>query len=174
MSLDWTAGVGDHGAPSRPVFFDARLTPYRSLGARGFLWLMVALSSLSALCGLVFWLNGAWPVVGFFGVDVVFIYVVFRANYRAANAYELVTLTDADLTVRRVDAKGGERSWHFEPSWLKVDIVEPPEPDSPLTLASHGRSLQIGAFLTAEERVEVATALRDALRLRRDGLIGAL
>ena len=42
-----------------------------------------------------------------------------------------------------------------------------PEHDSQLTLRSHSRSLTVGSFLTAEERLEIAQTLRVALdRLR--------
>ena len=47
--------------------FSARLTPHRSLGPRGFLILMGIISAVSFVAGMIFWLAGAWPVVGFFG-----------------------------------------------------------------------------------------------------------
>jgi hypothetical protein len=50
-----------------------------------------------------------------------------------------------------------------------VTIDDPPRHDSQLVLSSHGRALAIGAFLTAEERAEVARALRAALAAHRQG-----
>lgn len=160
------------GAASR-LFFDARLTPNRSLGTRGFAVMMGVVGGTSFGFGLAMALLGAWPVLAFFGLDVALVYLAFRANYRSGRAYEAVTLTDSDLVVRRVDPRGGERVWRFEPSWLKVDMATPPEHGSPLTVGARGRSLEIGAFLTPEERLEVAHALRAALQERRRALIGA-
>lgn len=171
MSAVLAATSPVRGDPSA-IFLNARLTPHRSLGSRGFTLLMIAIATLSFLVGFAFWLLGAWPVFGFCGLDVLLIFLAFRANYRAARAYEAVTLTDDALTVRCVDAKGGERSWAFEPTWLRVEIDDPPEHDSLLTLASHGRELAIGAFLTPHERKTLAQAIRQALQVRRAALVG--
>lgn len=165
------------GAPSsdaavaepRPQF-DAILHPHRSLPASGFVILMMVLAGISFVAGLAFLSIGAWPVFGFFGLDVLLIYVAFRLNYRSGRAYQTVQLTDTELVVRDVDPRGRERSWRFEPTWLRVELEEPPGPRSPLALCSHGGTLVIGAFLTPEEKQDFARALRQALRDWRDGL----
>ena len=54
----------------QPELFSALLTPHRSLNRTGFLVLMVALCAISFVAGMVFLLMGAWPVFGFFGLDV--------------------------------------------------------------------------------------------------------
>lgn len=145
------------------VLFDAVLTPHRSLSPRGFLILMTALSLVSFAGGLFFFLVGAWPVVGFLGLDVVLVYIAFRINYRRARMYETLRLTRDTLTVRRVDHRGGETRWRFPPAWLQVLLDDPPTRRNWLTLRSHGRSLAIGGFLTAEERRGLAAALEAAL-----------
>lgn len=148
---------------SEPVVFDAVLTPHRSLPPRGFVILMSAVCAVSFAAGLVFFLVGAWPVVGFLGLDVLLIYLAFRLSYRSGRCYETVSLTRAALTVSRVDARGRGRSWRFQPTWLQVVMDDPPEHHSQLTLRSHGESLSIGAFLAPEERLDLARALRRAL-----------
>lgn len=145
------------------IVFYALLEPHRSLSPLGFLLLMGAICCFSGAAGLFFFLAGAWPVVGFLGLDVLLIYLAFRANYRSARMFERLSLTPRHLRVQRVSPSGQTREWQFQPTWLKVEIDEPPEPDSPLLLRSHGRSLKIGAFLTAEERLNLAQALRRAL-----------
>jgi uncharacterized membrane protein len=156
----------DSAAPREnrdPVLFGATLTPHRSLSPRGFVFLMAAVCAVSFIGGVVFFLAGAWPVVGFLCLDVVLIYGAFRLNYRHGRMFETLELTVRDLTVRRVDHWGKESNWRFQPTWLQVMIDEPPAHDSQLTLRSHGRSVTIGAFLTAGERLELAKALRRAL-----------
>jgi uncharacterized membrane protein len=145
------------------VLFDAILTPHRSLSPRGFLILMSVLCVISFLAGVFFFLAGAWPVVGFLGLDVALVYIAFRINYRRARMYETLRLTREALTVRRVDHRGGERHWQFTPTWLQILLDDPPAPGSPLTLRSHGKSLAIGGFLTAEERRGLADSLAAAL-----------
>ena len=116
---------------------------------------------------LVFAFLGAWPVIGFCGAEFLLLYGMFKLNYKAARSYERVRLSDNGFEVRRVNPKGNETAYRFEPTWLQVHIDNPPEHHSQLTVGSHGKQLTIGTFLTPEERLEVATALRDALHMRR-------
>jgi uncharacterized membrane protein len=158
----------------RPVFwFDAVLHPHRSLGRRGFLILMGLLSLWLFSMGLRFYILGAWPIMGFMGLDVLAVYIAFKVNYRRARVLETVQLTDERLTVCRILPNGTSREWHFQPSWVRVRMDDPPQIESPLLLTSHGRSLQIGAFLTPEERLEVAEALKDAIGRQQASLIGS-
>ena len=155
-----TIEPGDSGDP---LLFDALLTPHRSLSPRGFVVLMAAICAFSFCAGLGFFLAGAWPVVGFLGLDVLLIYVAFRVNFRHGRMYETLQLTRAALTLRRVDHWGKITRALFQPAWLQVLIDDPPRHESQLTLRSHGRSVTVGAFLTPAERLDVARALRRAL-----------
>jgi uncharacterized membrane protein len=150
---------GDEGR----AVFDVLLTPHRSLSPRGFLMLMGFVCAISFTAGLIFFLAGAWPVVGFLGLDVLLIYVAFRINYRRAQMYETLHLTARALTVRRVNHWGAESRWSFQPAWLQILMDDPPGHSSQLTLRSHGNSLVIGSFLTPGERQDLAHALRSAL-----------
>jgi uncharacterized membrane protein len=145
------------------VHFDAVLNPHRSLSPKGFLILMLALGGISFAAGVAFLAMGAWPVFGFFGLDVLLVYVAFKLNYRSGRLVEAVRLTDRQLCIRRIQPGGQTREWNFEPYWVRVEMDDPPEHASQLTLRSHGRSLTIGAFLAPEERLELARALADAL-----------
>ncbi|MEM7226003.1 MAG: DUF2244 domain-containing protein [Pseudomonadota bacterium] len=146
------------------VLFDAVLTPHRSLSPRGFVILMLAICFVSFSAGLGFYLAGAWPVIGFLGLDVLLIYLAFKINYRHGRAYETLHLTRERLLIHRVDHWGSVSEWHFQPSWLQVLMDDPPRRDSQLVVRSHGKSLAIGKFLTLDERLDLAKALRDALR----------
>ena len=149
------------------LLFDAVLTPHRSLSPRGFLILMLLVCGISFAAGVAFYLAGAWPVIGFLGLDVLLIYGAFKLSYRSGRMHESLRLTRGALVVERVEVTGEARSWRFQPTWLQVLIDDPPGHESHLTLRSHGRNLVIGDFLTPEERLDLAKALREALsRLR--------
>src|ERR1700751_5272673 len=96
-----------------PTLFSAVLTPHRSLGAAGFLAVMALVGGVGFAAGVVFYVIGAWPIVGFLGLDVLLIYLAFRANYRAATAYEQVTVTPSELTVRKVSHRGQVAEWRL-------------------------------------------------------------
>jgi uncharacterized membrane protein len=147
--------------------FDVVLYPNRSLPPLGFAILMIAVVAVSAAVGAGFFLIGAWPVTGFFGLDVLLLYLAFRWNYRQCRRAELLRLDHAGLTLRRVEPTGRAREWCFDSYWVRIAMDDPPRHDSQLVIHSHGDHLVIGAFLTVEERLEVAKALRAALRAHR-------
>ena len=147
--------------------FDAVLRPNTSLDRRGFVILMSVIGVTSFGIGMTFTLMGAWPIMGFFGLDVALLYLLFRLNYRWARTREIVQLSEQALTVERVVPSGASTRWQFQPWWLRVECRTLAPYRTALVLSSHGRSLTIGAFLTPEEREDLARALNDALaRLR--------
>ena len=151
-------------ASADPTIFSAVITPHRSLSPRGFLILMLCLGAVSFVSGVVFVSMGAWPVCGFFGLDVLLVYVAFRANFRAARAYEEVTITASELTVRKVSQRGGVREWTLNPLWVRLErIVHEEFGIERLFLVSQGRRLSIAGCLGAHEKKSLAKALSAAL-----------
>jgi uncharacterized membrane protein len=156
-------------AQAEPGTFRAVLTPQRSLGPRGFLVLMAALSVISFAAGLVFYLAGAWPVMGFFGLDVALVYFAFKLNYRSGRLYETIEVTPALLTWIRVHPSGRREQFDCNPYWARVNLKERPDGRTDLRIASQGRELSFGRFLTDDERRDLASALKDALLAARGG-----
>ena len=154
---------------AEPVLFDAVLTPHRSLSPAGFRLLIGALSALAFVTGVVFLLLGAWPVLGFFGLDIALLAWCFHVNYRQGRRRERLRLTPDALTVERMSPAGRVEQVRLPPWWLRVEIDESGERPGPLTLATHGRREIVGSFLAPWERVEVAEALRRALAPLRAG-----
>jgi len=139
------------------------LTPHRSLGPKGFMVLMSAVCLVSFGTGLLFFMLGAWPVIGFMGLDVALIYIALKLNYRAARLYETVDLTPAALTVTRVQPSGKAQVWDFNPYWVRLKLNERIGRSTELSLASHGNRLIFATFLTDLEREDFAQALSAAL-----------
>jgi uncharacterized membrane protein len=153
-----------------PTIFAATITPHRSLGSTGFLVLMLCIGALSFVSGVVFLMLGAWPVFGFLGLDVLLIYVAFRANFRAARAYEEVKVTASELTLRKVNPRGGVREWTLNPVWVRLDRIAHEEFGiERLFLVSRGRRLSIASALGPHEKASFARALLSALGEARRG-----
>jgi uncharacterized membrane protein len=149
---------------AEPAIFSAVITPHRSLGSTGFLILMLAIGGLSFVSGMVFLLLGAWPIFGFLGLDVLLIYIAFRANFRAARAYEEVVVTSSELTLRKVNPKGHVRQWTLNPLWVRLErIVHEEFGIERLFLVSRGRRLSIASCLSPDEKASFAKALSSAL-----------
>jgi uncharacterized membrane protein len=153
--------------PSADDGYSATLTPNRSLGPRGFLILMAALSVVSFITGLAFALVGAWPVLGFFGLDVLIVYVAFKLSYRSGRLYERVNLRGGDLVLTRVHPSGRAEHYSFPAYWVRVLLDTETDGRTRLALASHGRQVTFGSFLTNDERESFADELRGALSRAR-------
>jgi uncharacterized membrane protein len=161
---------GDNAAFPEPTIFSAIITPHRSLGSTGFLVLMLCIGGVSFVAGVMFLLIGAWPVFGSLGLDVLLIYWAFRINYRAARAYEEVTVTTSELTVRKISHRGSVREWTLNPLWVRLERVAHEEFGiERLFLTSHGRRLSIAACLGPDEKASFAGALSTALSEAKRG-----
>ncbi len=103
-------------------------------------------------------------MVGFLGLDVVLVYWAFRANYRAARAFEEVTVTASELRLRRVSHRGRVVEWKLNPVWTKLDReIHEDYGLLRLFLVSQGRRLAVAGFLAPSERESFAAALANAL-----------
>jgi uncharacterized membrane protein len=157
-------------ATGEPTLFAAQLTPHRSLNRIGFLALMGFLTLVSFAAGVAFWLMGAWPVFGFFGLDVLAIYWAFRINFHRAQALEEITITPSELRLRRVSHRGHQVEWVFNPLWVQLDQKTHAEFGiEKLYLVSRGRKISVGSFLGADEKASFAKALTAALHAAKRG-----
>src|SRR3954463_7715680 len=154
-----------------PTLFSARLTPHRSLNRTGFLVLMGFLSAVSFATGIAFLLMGAWPVLGFLGLDVLVVYWAFRINFRRAAAVEEISVTPSELRVRRVSHRGHVVEWVLNPLWVRLDQKTHAEFGiERLYLVSKGRHVSVGSFLGPDEKASFAKALLAALQSAKRGI----
>ena len=154
-----------------PTLFSALLTPHRSLNRTSFLILMSFVSIVSFISGLIFLSMGAWPVFGFFGLDVLAIWWAFRVNFRRATAYEEYSVTPSALHVRRVSHRGAVSEWTFNPLLVRLDVEKHEEFGvERLALVSRGQSLGIANFLGPDEKQSFAKALTAALATAKRGI----
>lgn len=160
----------DHQQIADAPLFCARLTPHRSLSRSGFLALMGFIIAVSFAAGIAFLMMGAWPVLGFFGLDVLIIYWAFKVNYRRAAATEDIVVTPYEIHVRRVSHRGHVVEWTLNPMWVQIERKEHAEFGiEKLYLVSRGRRLSIGSFLGPDEKASFVSALQAALSAAKRG-----
>ena len=145
------------------VLFSTTLRPHHSANRRTINWLLGILFVAFAITGIGFSLIGAWPVMGFFGLNIALLVGAFYLNTRAGRASEVIDLTAEELTVRRIDPWGRENEWSFQTQWLHITMRAAPYGLDQLEVRSHGRTLVIGKFLSPEVRQRVCDNLRQAL-----------
>lgn len=147
-----------------PTVFAATMAPHRSLSQRGFLLLMLGVGAISFACGIVFLAMGAWPVFGFFGLDVALIYFAFRANFRSAAAREYIRVTPSLIQVRHVPARGKARDFQMNPFFTRLWRREVEEFGTiDMALVSRGRHTPVGIHLGPVQKGELADDLNAAL-----------
>ena len=148
-------------------FFEAVVRPRRSLNMFGFRLLMGALIVANVSFAVLMLALGAWPVLGFMGLDVLAVYVAFRFSYAQSAALERITIADQSLIVARVDPRGRKREWRCPSYWASVTYDDDTDSRGVLKVRSHGREIEVGAFLHPDERAALARELSDALRRSR-------
>lgn len=152
-----------------PLHFDAVILPHRSLSMRGFVILIGVVAAVNFTAGTWFMAKGAWPVFGFCGLEVLAVWWAFRANYRAARAHETVQLSDDELLIRRVDAKGRAEAVRLTPHWARLSLSRLPDESTRLHVVSHGREVELASQLSPAERADFARALEAALAKLKAG-----
>ena len=147
----------------RPVFA-AVIRPHRSLGREGFRIVMTLCCLATVVASIPFVVLGFWPVAGFFGLDVLALYLAFRINFRAGQSFEELELTRLHLLFRMVSSRGEAREWRFNPLWTRLDREEDEEFGlQRLALISRGERVVIARDLSPPERESLAEALGRAL-----------
>lgn len=147
--------------------FRAVLTPHRSLSQSGFLLIMIAVGVVSFFVGTAFMLMGAWPVMGFFGLDVALIYWAFKRNYRDGRASETIEVTPQSVHLTRIDPRGRETVLDFNTYWVRVALDERSDGRSHLSLILRDRKTRIADFLSDDERRDFAEVLSAELMSAR-------
>ncbi len=162
--------IAEENDPAAEQIFAVRLHPHRSMTRRQFHILLMIFSAMSFTATLPFVIIGAWPVAGFMGLDVALFYFAFRANFRAARAYEDVCVTPLELMLAKVSAKGEKAEWRFNPIWVRLHKEDDEEYGvQKLALVSRGQSVEVGQFLGPEEKAQFANGLSRALAEARRG-----
>lgn len=133
--------------------------------------LLLVVAAGGMVTSLPFVVIGAWPVAGFFGLDVLMVYLAFRASFRAARAYEDISVTPLELQLQKVSLKGVSREWRFNPVWVRLHRQEHEEFGTQrLALVSRGDQVEVAAFLGPDAKTEFADRLGAALGEARRGI----
>lgn len=154
-------------APPMPgaLLMDAVLRPHRSLSLSAFKLMLAAVIAVNALLAAAFALRGAFPVAGFFGLDVLALWLAFRMNYRAARCEERVRVSPGQVHVASIDADGRAQHWVLNPIWARVG-----RDGRGVLIRAGGDQMRVGAFLSPDECESFAQALDLALwRAKRGG-----
>lgn len=155
--------------PRDPILFEAVSTPPAPLSGRGMRWLCALAAVAAAVPAVVFTLLGAWPVLGFIGVEVALVLGLVAMHRRQSRArVERIRLAHGKLVIHRNDGRGGRDSTELDAYWTRLSLEEPVGGGALLLASARGRSVEIGRFLAPDEKRDLADALEAALRSYRN------
>lgn len=160
MPYEWRLDADDKGVGA------LHLWPHRSLPRRGFAAFILATFTLITIP--LYPLLGStllWGLLPFLLLAVAGLWWALEKSYRDAEMHEDLTLDHDAVHLRRVNPKGDVQEWHCETYWAKVEIHETGGPvPHYLTMKGKGRQVEIGAFLSEDERKVLYPELLEALR----------
>jgi uncharacterized membrane protein len=153
------------------VVYAVTLAPHRSLSQRGFMLVMAGVGAVSLAAGTVFLAMGAWPIFGFFGLDVLLVYVAFRASFHSGRAREHILVTPSVLEIRREPARGRKTTTRLNPFWTRLWREDDDEHGTlDVALISGARTVPVGRFLGPDQKAALATDLSQALATVKRGV----
>jgi uncharacterized membrane protein len=145
------------------LYFDATLTPNRSLSPRAFAIVMGIVVAMSFFAGLAFVSMGAFPVIGFFGLDALVIWLAFHLSFRSLKQETRVRVTAEQIDLRHTSPGQKPREARMPTAFTQVRLEFPERRPSELKLAHGGKAWVIGRFLTPAERKSLKDALETAI-----------
>ncbi len=165
--MEITSTMENEPTIDKPVF-SVTLSPHRSLSPTGAAVFLGGFGGLNLIAGTLFWYLGAWPVMGFMGLDVLLVWFALRWNSRQSFRSEKVSLTRSELHLCRFDPYGRLlEKLVFPRGFVQIDLEEDHEREmiGRLFLRSRGRAYEFGSFLGAQERLALARSLERVLAI---------
>lgn len=125
---------------------------------------VLAFVSLTIATG--FSVLGFWPVLPFAGAELAFLGICLWWTACRADTTEVVDIDEQTVAVQR-GRNAPQQRWSFQRAWAQIRLVRSFTHLHPsrLFIGSHGRNVQLGAFLTESERRAFAKQLRSAVRM---------
>ena len=142
------------------------LWPYRSLPRRGFAAMILMAFGLGTvpLYGLIGTVL-LWGILPFVLLMVGALWWGLERSYKDGDILEELRLQNDTLSLSHRPARGQTKTWDCNPYWARVEmhVSGGPVPHY-ITLSGNGRTVEIGSFLSEDERKVLYTELHDFLR----------
>lgn len=147
------------------------LWPHRSLPRRGFAGFILLTAGMIAMP--LFGLLGTavlWGVLPFIVLAVGGLWFALQHSYTTARLHEALTIDADAVHLTRTEPRGDVRTWECNSYWAQVALHPTGGPVAYyITLKGKGREVEIGAFLSEDERKALYGELRAAFQRARAG-----
>lgn len=144
---------------------DLTLWPHRSMSKSGFKWFMgstlalISVPLISVLGTVVLW--GLLP---FFVLVIGLLWFAIERNDKDLSITETLSMTQSKVALVRQNPRRPAQTWDCQTYWARLNLhpAAGPVPNY-LTLSGNGREVELGAFLTEEERLALYDELRSTI-----------
>ena len=151
----------------RPLY-RVRLWPNRALGPRGRRGaLTLAGAGFCIPLGAALGTPVFWGLLPFAALPVSLLWLSFRCNNKNLQLTEELTLWPDEIRVERREPRGAVLRWQAVPYWVRLGFYPDGKVENYLTLKGGGREIELGAFLSPEERVLLHGEIEAALARAR-------
>ncbi len=106
-----------------------------------------------------------WGLLPFLLLTVLGLWLAIQTNYRARSVFEVLTLTGTQAHLVHHDPRTGQQEWRCNRYWARPEMHKQGGPvPNYVTLIGDGREVEIGAFLSEDERIALYDDLIQKLR----------
>ena len=140
--------------------------PHRSLPRKGFVWFIGTTAALLTLPLLaVLGHTILWALLPFLLAAIAGVWWAISHTYRSGRSEEWLTISSNRIALLRRDDGRDDREWSANPYWIRAIIRSGPVEQYLVLVGDHasGREIELGAFLTPEERESLLSEVNEAL-----------
>ena len=150
---------------SEPTFLRMRLAPNRSLDSYGtkIVFLVIAFGFLLPIIPFIGSPIGTTLTI-FSGLTFYLFLIMLQRNFQEGNTFEEIYISKRKIIVVHQEKNKEQKIWEGNPYWTRVKLdINNQKLKNYLTLVGKGRHIELGAFLSPDERIELKDKIQIAL-----------
>ena len=148
-----------------PTLLRMRLAPNRSLDSNGtkIVFLLIACGFLLPIIPFIGSPIGTTLTI-FSGLTFYLFLIMLQRNFQQGNTFEEIFISKSKIVVVHQEKNKKQKTWEGNPYWTRVTLdINNPKLKNYLTLAGKGRHIELGAFLSPDERIQLRDKIQNAL-----------
>lgn len=137
------------------------LSPNASWSWQANLYLLYTLMAISLTVGIGFAFMGAWMILPYSILELSILALCIYVCVQKCNRQEVITVREHEVTVEK-GIKTPSETWNYHRVWAKF-VVKPakhPWDGQVVSIASHGKELELGSFLNRSDKLELIASLK--------------
>ena len=138
--------------------------PHRSCDKKTFSIMLLTITFILIVPSFLF-LNiiFALSILPFSLISITILFLVSNKNFKDALLVEKLKIYPNKIILERMEPDNSIKTWHCNPYWTKANLYSNGPVESYLTLKGNGKEVELGSFLTPEERINLKKIIDETL-----------